>query len=190
MPEENSSNQAVTKAFVEDVQRHFFYTLGRFDNHQHCKYYATATALTVRDRLMTKWKQAAERSARANIKQVFYLSLEFLLGRSLNNAVINLDLQAPVAETLRDVGCCWEEIENEERDAGLGNGGLGRLAACFMDSCATLNLPVRGYGIRYEYGMFLQLIEQGYQVEQPDHWLIDGNPWEVERPAHTRDCHQ
>ncbi|MFT5084139.1 MAG: starch phosphorylase, partial [Lentisphaeria bacterium] len=105
---------------------------------------------------------------------------------SLTNAVLNLDMDESVRAALKDFGCTYEDIESEEKDAGLGNGGLGRLAACFMDSCATLNLPVTGYGIRYEYGMFQQSFLQGRQIEQPDHWLRDGNPWEIERPHYTR----
>src|SRR5690606_21940579 len=99
--------------------------------------------------------------------------------------VLNLGLDKVSRESLHGFGETLENLAEEEPDAGLGNGGLGRLAACFMDSCATLNLPVMGYGIHYEYGMFRQHIEDGQQVEDPDHWLRDGNPWEVERPEYT-----
>jgi starch phosphorylase len=107
------------------------------------------------------------------------------MGRALSNAVTNLDLEEPVRLALHNYGCSLEQVEQEELDAGLGNGGLGRLAACFLDSCACLSLPVTGYGIRYEYGMFHQKIDNGYQVECPDHWLRDGNPWEIESPENT-----
>ena len=104
------------------------------------------------------------------------------MGRALGNAMLNLEVEASATEALRRLGLLMEEVAEEEHDAGLGNGGLGRLAACFLDSCATLQLPVTGYGIRYEYGMFRQRIEGGYQQEEPDHWLRNGNPWEIERP--------
>ncbi|MBT8147850.1 MAG: glycogen/starch/alpha-glucan phosphorylase, partial [Gammaproteobacteria bacterium] len=110
----------------------------------------------------------------------------FLMGRALNNAVLNLDMQDQLREALQEFSVSLEDLANEERDAGLGNGGLGRLAACFLDSCATLGLPVTGYGILYDYGMFRQRIKGGHQVEQPDHWLQYGNPWLFEAPQDTR----
>jgi len=112
--------------------------------------------------------------------------MEYLMGRGTQNAVLNLGLQGELASALSSLGLKAEEIFEEEKDAGLGNGGLGRLAACFLDSCATLQLPVMGYGIRYEYGIFRQQILEGHQHEQPDHWLAHGNPWEFKRPEHTR----
>jgi starch phosphorylase len=108
------------------------------------------------------------------------------MGRALGNAMLNLGLTDAAEQGLYDMGLLMEEIASTEPDAGLGNGGLGRLAACFLDSCATLQLPVKGYGLRYEYGMFRQLLENGYQIEEPDHWLRDGNPWELERPEYTQ----
>ncbi len=119
-------------------------------------------------------------------RKVHYFSLEFLLGRSLNNAIQNLGLDEASRLALHQHGLELEEVEEAEPDAGLGNGGLGRLAACFLDSCANLELPVVGYGIRYEFGMFHQTIRDGRQVEGPDHWLRDGNPWEIERPEDSR----
>lgn len=171
---------------TSDLHRHFNYTLGRFNTDEQEGYMLTALSLTVRDRLMERWRLTREAEIQDKPKRVFYLSLEFLLGRSLHNAILNLDVEESVRQALADFGCHLEDIESEERDAGLGNGGLGRLAACFMDSCATLNLPVRGYGIRYEYGMFHQSLCEGRQMEQPDHWLVEGNPWEIERPGRTR----
>ena len=171
---------------TDDLHRHFNFTLGRFDHDKFSGYMLDALSLAMRDRIMERWRHSKQQEWQSKPKRVFYLSLEFLLGRSLSNAVLNLDLETPVRQSLNDFGHQLEEIEEKERDAGLGNGGLGRLAACFMDSCATLNLPVMGYGIRYEYGMFHQSFDQGRQVEQPDHWLIDGNPWEIERHEHTR----
>ena len=119
-------------------------------------------------------------------RRVYYLSLEFLIGRSFSNAIQNLELDDAARGVAHDYGVSLEELAEQEHDAGLGNGGLGRLAACFLDSCANLELPVVGYGIRYEYGMFHQHIEDGRQVEDPDHWLRNGNPWEIERPEDAR----
>jgi glycogen/starch/alpha-glucan phosphorylases len=169
-----------------DLHRHYNFTLGRFDSDDMNGYMMTALALTIRDRLMDRWRITKLRGSRHNVRKVMYLSLEFLLGRSLSNAILNLDMEESIRGALADFGSKLEEIESDEKDAGLGNGGLGRLAACFMDSCATLGLPVIGYGIRYEYGMFHQSFQEGRQIEQPDHWLIGGNPWEIERPGHTR----
>ncbi len=171
---------------AEDLQRHYNFTLGRVDNYVQPSYLFKALALTVRDRLMERWRMTRESEKQNQSKHVYYLSLEFLLGRSLSNAVKNIGLEPAVQKALHSYGCTLEDIESAEVDAGLGNGGLGRLAACFLDSCATLNYSVMGYGIRYEYGMFHQRIEKGRQVESPDHWLRDGNPWELERPDHKR----
>lgn len=186
----NSANKLVLgnhkEEVVKDLHRHFNFTLGRFDTDETDGDLFNALALTVRDRIMERWRISIEDERLNKTKRVFYLSLEFLLGRSLTNAILNLDMEGAVRSALKDFGCSYEDVESEERDAGLGNGGLGRLAACFMDSCASLNLPVTGYGIRYEYGMFHQSFDQGRQVEQPDHWLRVGNPWEIERPGQTQ----
>ncbi|MCR6652380.1 MAG: glycogen/starch/alpha-glucan phosphorylase [Cellvibrionaceae bacterium] len=171
---------------VADLQKHYNITLGRFDSEQLPSYLLLALSLAVRDRLVERWRDTRLHELRDNPKRVFYLSLEFLLGRTLSNAVMNLDLEKEIREALKSYGTNLEELRQNELDAGLGNGGLGRLAACFLDSCATLGLPVTGYGIRYEYGMFHQRIEQGRQVEYPDHWLREGNPWEIERAELTR----
>ncbi len=169
-----------------ELQKHYNITLGRLDYDKMPGYLLRALSLTVKDRLMERWRRCREQELASHPKRVFYMSLEFLLGRSLSNAIYNLDLENDVSVALQGYGCHLEELVQQELDAGLGNGGLGRLAACFLDSCATLNLPVTGYGIRYEYGMFHQRIEQGRQVECPDNWLRDGNPWETERPERTR----
>ena len=138
-----------------------------------------ALAEAARQRLSQRWvaTQAAQRGAR----RVYYLSMEFLMGRTLGNALAALELQGAAAEALAQRACRFEDVEQQEADAALGNGGLGRLAACFLDSMATLELPSFGYGIRYEYGMFAQHIVDGRQVEQPDPWLGDGSPWEFPR---------
>ncbi|MEO6975787.1 MAG: glycogen/starch/alpha-glucan phosphorylase [Gallionella sp.] len=169
-----------------DFRRYFSHTLGRGKNCKSIHYLYTALAYTQRDRLMERWKNTQYAYDESDTKRVYYLSLEFLMGRALGNAMLNLGIQEAATRAMYDLGIEMEEIADEEHDAGLGNGGLGRLAACFLDSCATLQLPVTGYGIRYEYGMFRQHIEDGNQVEEPDHWLRDGNPWELERPEFTR----
>jgi starch phosphorylase len=160
-------------------------TLGRDEVGESHRYLFAALALTIRDRLIERWRATRDRHLASRPKRINYLSMEFLMGRALSNAVINLNLEEPVRQALHNYACSLEEVEQEEVDAGLGNGGLGRLAACFLDSCASLQLPVTGYGIRYEYGMFHQKIDNGYQVECPDHWLRDGNPWEIESPENT-----
>ena len=119
---------------------------------------------------------------RENPKRVYYLSLEFLIGRSLANNIANLRLDPIVRHAAQDKGLDWIGLLEEEPDAGLGNGGLGRLAACFIDSMATMQLPAMGYGLRYEYGIFKQAIEDGWQREQPDNRLRRPDPWEVARP--------
>lgn len=150
-------------------------------------YKLKALAYVVRDRLMGNWKQTWLRYRENTSKRAYYLSMEFLIGRSLVNNMLNLGMESQASEALRELGLSIEEIEEAEIDAGLGNGGLGRLAACFMDSCATLQLPVMGYGLRYEYGMFRQRIQNGFQIEEPDHWLGFGfYPWEVQRQEYTR----
>lgn len=149
-------------------------------------YLYTSLALTLRDRLFNRMKHTKHTYAEAKCKQAYYLSMEFLMGRAMGNAALNLGLEQEAASALNQLGLSFEELIEMEHDAGLGNGGLGRLAACFIDSCATLQLPVTGYGLRYEYGMFQQKIENGFQVEKPDHWLRDGNPWELERPEFTQ----
>jgi starch phosphorylase len=141
-----------------------------------------AQALTVRDRLIHRWAATQMAYHTKDVKRVFYFSAEFLMGRLLGNNLLNLGIREEMGQALAEFGLSLEQIEETENDAGLGNGGLGRLAACFLDSCATLALPVTGYGLRYEFGIFRQEIENGYQVEAPDQWLKFGNPWEIARP--------
>ena len=159
--------------------------LGRFLG---CRkvYLYQALAASVRDRLMADWRNSWRAFTHKGTRRASYMSMEFLMGRALGNHVLNLGIQDQVTEAMLDLSLDLEEIETEELDAGLGNGGLGRLAACFMDSCAHLDLPVIGYGMRYEFGMFHQHIENGYQIEDPDHWLRDGYPWEIERQEYTQ----
>jgi starch phosphorylase len=174
---------------AKDFQRYYAYTLGRDRDSRSSYYFYRALAVAMRDRLMERWKKTRHAHDAANCKRTFYLSLEFLMGRALCNAMLNLGIGNEAEKGLYEFGVRLEEISSNEPDAGLGNGGLGRLAACFLDSCATLQLPVKGYGLRYEYGMFRQQIIDGQQVEEPDHWMRDGNPWELERPEYTQRVH-
>ena len=141
-----------------------------------------ALAYAVRDRLMERWFQTQSEYYRTDSKRVYYLSMEFLPGRALVNNILNLGAHPAYARAVEKLGYHLTEIAEHEEDAGLGGGGLGRLAACFIDSASTLALPFFGYGIRYEYGIFRQRIKDGQQVEAPDNWLRHGNPWEIVRP--------
>jgi starch phosphorylase len=144
-----------------------------------------AIARSVRDVLSQRWVRTEETYERANAKRVYYLSMEFLIGRSLANNVTNLLLDPLAKHVAAQRHLDWLELLEQEPDAGLGNGGLGRLAACFLDSMATMQLPAMGYGLRYEYGIFKQSIRDGWQHEQPDNWLRRPDPWEVARPRET-----
>jgi starch phosphorylase len=141
-----------------------------------------AFSSSIRDILAPRWVLTKTTYERENAKRIYYLSMEFLLGRSLANNVTNLLLDPLVQQAVQEKGIDWLELVEQEPDAGLGNGGLGRLAACFLDSMATMQLPATGYGLRYEYGMFKQSIVDGWQKENPDNWLRDNDPWEVARP--------
>jgi glycogen phosphorylase len=141
-----------------------------------------AFALAVRDRLIDRWIATQQMHHNRQVKRIYYLSLEFLIGRSFEHNVMSLLLEDACRQAANDVGLNWEDLLEQEVDAGLGNGGLGRLAACFMDSLATLNLPSVGYGLRYDFGIFNQRIVNGYQVEVPDDWLKLGYPWEIAHP--------
>ena len=172
------------KHIVHDFKHYYSHRLGR-DEHCRSPHYAyEALSLAISDRLVERWKNTYNTYRELDCKRAFYLSMEFLIGRSLSNAMLNLGVDDVVKQALYDMGLEAEELVDSEVDAGLGNGGLGRLAACFIDSCATLQLPVTGYGLRYEYGMFTQQIVNGEQVELPDHWLRMGNIWEIERPEY------
>jgi starch phosphorylase len=144
-----------------------------------------AVARSVRDVLSQRWVQTEDTYERENPKRVYYLSMEFLIGRSLANNISNLLLDSLATETVKKKNFDWVGLLEQEPDAGLGNGGLGRLAACFIDSMATMQLPAMGYGLRYEYGIFRQTIQEGWQHEQPDNWLRFSDPWEVARPHET-----
>ncbi|MCX8029117.1 MAG: glycogen/starch/alpha-glucan phosphorylase [Brevinematales bacterium] len=143
-------------------------------------------SLAVRDRLIEKWNRTQQTYYESeNVKRVYYLSMEFLIGRMLVNNMINLRIDKEVRKAMDNLGIDLDKLAELEEDPGLGNGGLGRLAACFLDSLATLEYPAYGYGIRYEFGIFKQVFQNGYQVEKPEEWLKFGNPWEIERPEYT-----
>lgn len=174
-----------SESLAKDFERYLTRYLGRYIG---CgtNYLYEALSLTIRDHIMTDWRNTWQAYEKKGVRKAYYMSLEFLIGRSLGNHLLNLDIIDESREAMNAYALELEEIITEEHDAGLGNGGLGRLAACFMDSCASLRMPVIGYGIRYEYGMFRQEIHNGHQVEEPDHWLRDDNPWEIERPEYTQ----
>ncbi|KAK2735273.1 Non-essential glycogen phosphorylase [Onygenales sp. PD_40] len=166
--------------FEKEVIRHVETTLARsmFNCDELAAY--SGTALAFRDRLVIEWNKTQQRHTFADQKRIYYLSLEFLMGRALDNAMLNVGLKDVARDGLGDLGFRIEDVINQEHDAALGNGGLGRLAACFLDSMASLNYPAWGYGLRYRYGIFKQEIIDGYQIEIPDYWL-DFNPWEFPR---------
>ncbi|PAV70759.1 hypothetical protein WR25_05392 [Diploscapter pachys] len=175
---ENVAN--IKKAF----NRHLHFSIIKDRNVATMRDYYFALANTVRDHLVSRWIRTQQYYYENDPKRVYYLSLEFYMGRTLSNTMMNLGIQATVDEALYQLGLDIEDLQEIEEDAGLGNGGLGRLAACFLDSMATLGIPAYGYGLRYEYGIFKQLIRDGWQVEEPDDWLRFGNPWEKARPEY------
>ncbi|HEY8040252.1 MAG TPA: glycogen/starch/alpha-glucan phosphorylase [Polyangiaceae bacterium] len=178
-----ASDLAMDRAAIErSFASHVEYTVAKDEYSVTPRDFYRAIALSVRDRIADRWNKTQQRTFRAADRRVYYLSLEYLIGRLLDDAMLNLGIAAEARGALADLGIDLSEIARYEDDAGLGNGGLGRLAACFMDSMATLGIPAVGYGIRYEYGIFRQCIVDGAQVEQPDNWLRYPNPWEVARP--------
>ncbi len=183
-----TTNNPLRENDVESLKRSFIdhleYSLAKDEYSATERDRYRALALTVRDRLIERWIETQQTYYNKDAKRVYYLSLEFLIGRTLGNAVVNLNLQGPLAEAMKETGYSLEKLTEEEWDAGLGNGGLGRLAACFLDSMATLELPAYGYGIRYEFGIFFQAIRDGFQIETPDSWLRYGNIWEFPRPEY------
>src|ERR1700744_1890810 len=149
--------------------------------------YFTAVAATVRDRILSRWIATVESYTRQDVRVVCFLSAEFLMGPYLANNLLNLGLESPIRQATRDLGLDLDLIIGQESEPGLGNGGLGRLAACYLDSMATLGVPAFGYGIRYGFGIFRQTIRDGWQVEMTDYWLRYGNPWEIRRPEASVD---
>ena len=174
---EKLEDYSISNQFAEHLE--FILVRDKVTSTPNDAYYALS--LSVRDRLVRKWLRTQQRYKEKDVKRVYYLSLEFLMGRLLGNALINMNYYDECYNILKDDGYSLEDIRDLENDMALGNGGLGRLAACFLDSMATLELPAFGYGIRYEYGIFKQDIMNGYQIEKPDNWLSYGNPWEILR---------
>ncbi len=175
MPFTAFTKDRIKQSILGKLQRYYGKTLNEATNYQ--KYYAVAS--TLRDQIMDKWVQSREDDKKDGGKRVYYLSIEFLLGRMMFNNALNLLSTAPYTKALTELEISWRDIVYEEPEPGLGNGGLGRLAACFMDSLATLDLPAMGCTIRYEYGLFRQKLTGGQQIELPDDWLQNGNVWEV-----------
>jgi glycogen phosphorylase len=169
-------------AFAASIRQHVRYSLGKRWEKLSDRDLFMAIALTVRDWMVDRMLATEERCHKARAKRLYYLSMEYLIGRSLANNLANLGLLEACRDTLVAMGVDLEEVRESEADAALGNGGLGRLAACFLDSLATLDMPGYGYGINYEYGLFKQEIDAGYQKEKPDSWLANGTPWQIERP--------
>ena len=186
---QNYHKLGTVEAIKLSFQNHLKYTLAKdqYSATDHDRY--VALAMTVRDRLIERWIQTSQIYYTHNVKRVYYLSMEYLIGRAMGNNVINLRMDHNVVKAMEELGLSWDYLRDVERDAGLGNGGLGRLAACFLDSLATMELPGYGYGVRYDYGIFRQEIKDGYQVEEPDNWLRDGYPWEIERPEYQFAVH-
>jgi len=185
-PHSNDSNTVVLKpsgngSLIQQIRHHIVSTLGNDYHPPKKQLYYNGLAFSVRDRLIQQWLQTQRAYYDTRAKRVYYLSLEFLPGRFLRNNLIHLGMEQECARALEATGFSLEDLEEEEWDAGLGNGGLGRLASCFLDSMASLQLPGYGYGIRYDYGIFFQTIVDGYQVERADNWVRSGTPWEVQR---------
>ena len=176
-----SSNELDVTHLERNIVHCLIYLLGKDPVESVSRDWFDALAHVVRDALVGQWMESMRSYYVNDSKRVYYLSMEFLMGRTLGNAISNLRGTHHFSEALQNVGLSLEDLEAFEAEAGLGNGGLGRLAACFMDSLASLNMPGFGYGIRYEYGLFTQAIEKGWQVEHPDNWLRWGNPWEFPR---------
>lgn len=174
-----------TTPVAQALQNHLIFSTGKTGTSVTMRDWYAATALTVRDHVIERWVTTRNVYREKDPKRVFYLSLEFLIGRMMSNAALNIGIEPKIREGLHALGQNMEAVADMEADAALGNGGLGRLAACFLDSMATLDMPGTGYGIRYEYGMFRQTIEDGQQVENPDNWLRYGNIWEFQRAELT-----
>ncbi|HMS79700.1 MAG TPA: glycogen/starch/alpha-glucan family phosphorylase, partial [Burkholderiaceae bacterium] len=175
------SKEALKRAFLDNL----FYVQGKFPGLATRADYYLAFAHVVRDRLLQRWVSTAAEYTKSGARTVAYLSAEFLMGPHLGNNLVNLGILKQARQAMTELGLDFDDLLDEEVEPGLGNGGLGRLAACFLDSMATLELPSLGYGIRYEFGILHQAIEDGWQVEKTDRWLRHGNPWELVRPEWT-----
>ena len=185
LPRETTNDSSEAEAMRTAILGKLTYMVGKDRAHALDHDWFMATALAVRDRIVDRWLDSARLINRAGGKRVYYFSLEFLIGRLLVDAMSNLGLTSTVREALDVLGVDLDRLCRLEPDAALGNGGLGRLAACYMESMATLGIPAHGYGIRYDHGIFRQVINDGWQHELPEEWLVFGNPWEFERPGVT-----
>jgi starch phosphorylase len=172
------TTETIQRAIVDNL----FYTQGRLPEFATSHHWYMALSLTVRDRMLNHWVKTARRMVKQRAKMVSYLSAEFLMGPQLGNNLVNLGIYEQARQAVENLGLNLEEIEAQEEEPGLGNGGLGRLAACYLDSMTTLGVPATGYGIRYEFGIFDQQLRDGWQIERTDKWLQFGNPWELPRP--------
>jgi len=171
-----------TAEFKKTIEKKLLYVVGKDPSHASIHDWYVATALAVRDRIVDRWVETTRQTYSGREKRVYYLSLEFLIGRLLTDSISNLGLMQECRTALTEMGADFDAVRAAEPDAALGNGGLGRLAACFMESMASVGLAGFGYGIRYDHGLFRQVIRDGWQVETPEDWLSSGNPWEFERP--------
>ena len=169
-------------SFRDAVLAKLTYAVGKDPHYAREHDWFVATALAVRDHIVERWMDATRRTYRDGRKRVYYFSFEFLIGRLLFDALGNLGLTATARAALHELDVDLDKLRRLEPDAALGNGGLGRLAACYMESMATLGIPAHGYGIRYDHGIFRQVLKDGWQIELPEEWLSSGNPWEFERP--------
>ena len=181
-PGATSPSSADEYALREDINRHLKYSLGKDAAHASLYDWRMSLSLAIRDRIVDPWFASTRRTYQLEKKRVYYLSMEFLIGRLLEDAVVNLELDAVARKALEDLGADYDAVVRDEPDAALGNGGLGRLAACFLESLSTLGCPAYGYGIRYEHGLFRQSFEDGRQIETAEAWLAQRHAWEFERP--------
>src|SRR5437899_9842939 len=181
----NPTLQDSVDALEEAICHHVRYSLAKAWQSLSKRDLFVAVALAVRDRMVDRMFETAARYRKADAKRLYYLSMEFLIGRLLGTNLQNLGLLEVCQEALLRMGVDLEELRESESDPALGNGGLGRLAACFLDSLATLGMPGYGYGINYDYGLFRQGIDNGYQKERPENWLANGTAWQVARPDET-----
>ena len=184
-PATDASSRDDVAAFRNVVLDKLVYMVGKDPGHAQDHDWFVATALAARDHVVDRWMDATRRTYRDGRKRIYYFSLEFMIGRLLFDALGNLGITGMAREALRDLGVDLDRLRKLEPDAALGNGGLGRLAACYMESMATLGIPAHGYGIRYDHGIFRQALKDGWQMELPEDWLSAGNPWEFERPEVT-----
>jgi len=183
-PSTNHFQRTDAEALARSFINHLEFSLAKDEYSATQRDLFKSLALTVKDRLIERWIETQQSYYRHDAKRIYYLSMEFLIGRLLGDNLINLGLYENAGKAMQELGLNLQKLRDLEEDPGLGNGGLGRLAACFLDSMATLELPAYGYGIRYEYGIFSQRLKNGYQVETPDSWLRYGNPWEIDRPEY------